>query len=82
MADSGDPSEKIVQTVDKVRNVMDAFIQNKLEKKSGKHDFVISSVESFLNSFPISDSLKMEFGSKVILLVHEYMQKYSETQQD
>ncbi|XP_063884774.1 uncharacterized protein LOC135113439 [Scylla paramamosain] len=40
-----DTSEKIVQTVDKVRNVMDAFIQNKLEKKSGKHDFVISGVE-------------------------------------
>lgn len=82
LADSGDSSGKIVETVNKRRNTEDAFIQNKLEKKSGKHDFVISSVESFLNTFPISDSLKMEFGSKVVLLLHEYMQKYSETKQD
>ena len=76
---SCDTTEKIVQALDHVNNAMNAFTQNQL-KKPGKHDFVISSVQSFLNFFPISDHLKNEFGSKVVLMMHEYMQYYDETQ--
>lgn len=82
LEDSCDTSGKIVQALDHVNSAMNTFLQNKQVNKPGKHDFVISSVQSFLNSFPISDRLKNEFGSKVVLIMHEYMQYYDETQKD
>ena len=63
---------------------MNAFVQKKREEENEpvKYDWVLSSVQSFFNSFPIPDRLKVEFGSKVILLMHEYMQHYNENEKN
>ena len=83
MEDSCDTSGKILQVLDTVNNTMNAFVQRKREEENEtvKYDWILSNVRSFLNTFPIPDCLKVEFGSKMMLLMHEYMQHYNENEQ-
>lgn len=81
--DSGDNSVKIVEALSSVQDTVSTYFQNKNVNKPGQYDIAQTCVESFLKSFPLSKRLKMEFCSKIVSVVHEYVDKYNdETHED